>query len=230
MRTIVSMVVLLAASVALFATSSGLVAIPSTDIQPKGIWHLGVDSVVFLAGDAGPAPLVDFGMTYGVHDRVEVGMDLLSGTEDPLYFNAKVLVLTPEQSPVALAAGAFNIGANRPQDSSIYYAVASSTFSGSGDAPGVLDGLRLTVGGYLAKKATLGEDNSGIMLGLDRTMGRYWVGVDYLSGNNGLGSGNLGVGYAISDSVGVIIGYNRFNDRDAVGAKDAVNFQFDWNM
>lgn len=223
MRTIMIMLLLLVASVALYATSSGLVSIPSTDIQPKGIWHLGVDSFVFPDGDASPASLVDFGITYGLHERVEVGFDVLSGSDTPLYLNAKVLV-TPVGSPVALAAGVFNVGTSNPEDSSIVYAVASTIL------PESMKGVRLTAGPYLAQKANLGDDNSGFMLGLDKTVGKYWLAVDYISGSNLLGSVNLGLGYTVSDKSGFIVGYNMFNDSDAAGTNDAINFQYDLNL
>lgn len=223
MRTIMIMLLSLVATVSLYATSSGLVAIPSTDIQPKGIWHLGVDSFVFPDGDASPASLVDFGMTYGLHDRVEVGFDALSGTDNPLYLNAKVLV-SPLGSPVALAAGVFNVGSDMPKDSSIFYAVASSTL------PESMKGVRLTVGSYLAQKANLGNENVGLMLGIDKSVGKYWLAADYISGSNALGSVNLGLGYTVSDNSGIIVGYNMFNDAGIVGSNDAINFQYDLNL
>lgn len=224
MRTIMTIFLSLLATVSLYATSSGLVTIPSTDIQPKGSWHLGVDSIVFPDGAASPASLVDFGLTYGFNDNVEAGFDLLSGTDNPLYLNAKVLLLSPARSPVALAVGVFNAGTVKPKDSSIFYAVASTTL------PESMKGIRLTAGSYLAQKANLGNENCGIMLGLDKTVGKYWLAVDYLSGSNALGSVNLGLGYTVSDNSSFIIGYNMFNDATFVGSNDAINFQYDLNL
>lgn len=239
MRTIITAASLLLASIPLFATPSTLVTIPSTDIQAKGTWHLGVDSFVYNGGDSAPTPLIDAGVTYGVLPRVEVGADLINGTDSPLWGNAKVQLLTPDQSPVVVAAGIYNAGSSDALNQSVTYAVASTTFAGSreGDTPegktcfkgmpAVLDGTRLTAGVYKGREEALGDDDSGLMVGLDRCVGKYWLGADYFSGNSGLGSWNVGVGYAITDKVGVILGYDNYN---ATGVPDSWNFQFDWNL
>lgn len=239
MRTIITAASLLLASIPLFATPTGLVAIPSTDIQPKGVWHLGVDLFVYNGGDSAPTPFVDANVTYGVLPRVEVGVDVINGTDSPVWGNAKVQLLTPSQSPVVVAAGIYNAGSSGALNQSVAYAVASTTFAKSreGDTPEgktcfhviptALDGTRLTAGVFQGREEALGDDNSGYMVGLDRCVGKYWLGADYMSGKSGLGSVNVGVGYAITDKVGVILGYDNYN---AAGVPDSLNFQFDWNL
>lgn len=213
MRTIVAALFLLA-SIPLFATPSTLVTIPSTDIQPKGVWHLGADSVV--PTDGSPA-FVDVGLTYGVTERFEVGIDYISGTTSPVWGNAKFLLIPADQSPVAVAAGIYNTGTSNLVNQQIAYAVGSTS----------LAGIRLTFGGYTGNDDALGGDDTGYLLGLDRTQGKWWLGADYASGENAIGSWNLGVGYALTDKVGFIVGYDNFNS-DAL--PDAFNIQFDVNF
>jgi hypothetical protein len=217
MRTILTLCLLLAA-VPLLATPSTLVWIPSTDIQPRGVLHLGVDSYVFTAGDDSPAPIVDFSLTYGITPKVEVGIDLFSNTGDPLFFNGKVQLLSPtEKLPLAVAAGIYNAGTAGATNQSLWYAVGSYTCNGT----------RLTAGGYTGRNEALGDDHSGLLLGLDKQLNKtIWLGVDYQSGDNPVGALNFGVGYTLSENVSVIVGYDIYN----VGGPDSVNFQLDANF
>ncbi len=218
MRTIVATFLLLVACLVALATPSTLVTIPSTDIQPTKIWHLGMDTIMPLTGSES-VPFADFGLTYGLTPRLEAGIDLVSPADNPLWLNAKFLVLTPAQSPVPVAVGVYNFGTNDLENQQVLYAVGSYAF-----AP-----ARLTAGLWQANDsaAVIGSEDSGIMLGLDKTLGAWWLGADYMSGKSGLGSINVGVGYALSDKVGFIIGYDNYN---AGSLKDAVNFQLDVNL
>jgi hypothetical protein len=87
-------VILTAAMVSLsaLATPSTLITIPSTDIQPVGIWHFGVDNTLYTGGDTAPAPFVDVGLTYGITRRVEAGIDLITGTDSPLWGQCESVV------------------------------------------------------------------------------------------------------------------------------------------
>lgn len=68
----------------------------TTDIQGDGVWHIGVDNyfTVFNRRDHGSSFPPDVGLTYGLfnwHDLAsEVGIDYLGGTDDPIFFNAKL--------------------------------------------------------------------------------------------------------------------------------------------
>lgn len=220
MRILVA-TLLLATGLAVFATPSTLVTIPSTDIQAAGTWHLGMDTLVPMSASES-VPFADLGLTYGVHPRVEIGVDLISPADNPLWLNAKVLVLTPDQSPVPVAVGVYNYGTNEPENQQVLYAVGSYVLP-------VADGVRLTAGGWQANDTatSIGAEDTGLMLGLDKTIGPWWLGADYLSGDSALGSVNVGVGYALTDSIGIIMGYDYYN---ASGATDAVNFQLDVNF
>ncbi|HOF88165.1 MAG TPA: hypothetical protein PLZ36_08705 [Armatimonadota bacterium] len=220
MRTLVA-TLLLAAGLAAFATPSTLVTIPSTDMQAAGTWRLGADTVVPMTASES-VPFFDLGLTYGASPRVEVGVDFISPADTPLWLNAKVLVLTPARSPVPVAVGVYNFGTNEAENQRVLYAVGSYVLP-------VADGLRLTAGAWQAndKAAAIGTEDTGIMLGLDTTIGKWWLGADYVSGDSALGSVNVGVGYALTDSIGVILGYDHYN---ASGATDAVNFQLDVNF
>lgn len=226
MRTIIATVLFLV-SVPLLATPSTLIWIPSTDIQPTKVWHYGVDSYIY--GNGGQtAPSVDTGLTYGVVPRVEVGIDYASpftrpdGTlTNPLWFNAKVALHTPtEKLPLAVSAGIYNVGIESGTSQAPAYVVASYP----------LAGMRATFGGYQGRSAVLGASHKGVLAGLDRTIGRWWFGVDYQGGKNLLGALNFGAGYAFSDKVGVIVGYDHYNAPAIVGVKSSGTIQVDINF
>src|SRR5450759_4630397 len=86
------------------ATPSTQIWIPSTDIQPFNVWHLGLDNYLrasdnshFTAGQRDPN-IYDAGLTVGILPfdtvKAEVGADYLAnGTaydSHPFYFNAKL--------------------------------------------------------------------------------------------------------------------------------------------
>lgn len=181
------------------ATPSTQIWIPSTDIQPFNVWHLGVDNYL-RATDAGRfAPgtrdpnFYDVGLTLGVLPldalKAELGADyLVNGTpydDTPFYFNAKIGI--PEgglftnslslNSP-ALALGGFNFGTNTRKDSAtrtdqdIIYAEVAETLPAFGAIPSL---GRFTVGFYRGNPdVLLGTDgekaNTGILASWDRTM------------------------------------------------------------
>ena len=103
-----------------FATPSTTYWTPATtDIQPFGILHLGVDNyfTVFRKTNEGASAFAtDVGLTIGVLPfeklQMEVGIDLLEPTDHPISFNAKIG--TPEGSlfngSPALNLGIFNVG------------------------------------------------------------------------------------------------------------------------
>lgn len=222
MRTIIATLLFLL-SVPLLATPSTLVQIPSTDIQPQGVWHLGVDSYAFTNGSSPDYQhaFIDTGLTYGVTPRLELGIDMVTGQRNPLWLNGKYLIVSPQQSPVALAIGVFNAATDTATNQSVSYLVGS----------GCIEGTRLTAGGYIGNNSVLGEHQSdGIMVGLDRTLGKWWLGLDYFSGKNAIGSVNAGVGYSFTDKISAIVGYDHFNNVDINGTANALNFQLDVNL
>lgn len=103
------------------ALSAGVAdATPATsDIQPYGVWHLGIDNY-FTLGKKEPAEQgslpTDLGLTVGVLPyeklQLEVGIDWFEPSSDPLFVNAKLG--TPEgalfEGSPALNIGVFNVG------------------------------------------------------------------------------------------------------------------------
>ncbi|MEI6166451.1 MAG: hypothetical protein WCS52_04595 [bacterium] len=179
------------------ATPSTQIWIPSTDIQPYNVWHLGLDNYVratdkshFVEGQRDPN-IFDAGLTVGVLPfdavKAEVGADyLVNGTSydsDPFYFNAKVG--TPEgtlytnsvglNSP-SIAVGGFGFGTKKSgatrTDQNIVYGEVGQTIPAFGAIPSL---GRFSVGYYSGnKEVLLGKDggaaNDGILASWDRTM------------------------------------------------------------
>lgn len=106
-----------------FATPSTTYWTPATtDIQPFGILHIGVDNyftVFKKAKNGGSSFATDVGLTIGVLPfeklQMEVGVDLNEPTDHPISFNAKLG--TPEDSlfkwSPALNVGIFNVGTKK---------------------------------------------------------------------------------------------------------------------
>lgn len=181
------------------ATPSTQVWIPSTDIQPFDVWHLGLDNYLratdeghFTAGQRDPN-IFDAGLTVGVLPfelvKAEIGADcLLNGTaydDNPFYFNAKLGV--PEgtlytnslglNSP-SLAVGGFNFGTDNRQDSvtrtdqNIVYGLLGQTIPAFEGIPSL---GRFSIGYYSGNKSVLlGTDGNaasdGILASWDRTL------------------------------------------------------------
>jgi len=226
MRTIV-LTLLLLAGIPLLATPSTLVWIPSTDVQSPNTVHLGSDSYIFTNG-GNTAPFVDEGITYGLMPRVEVGVDSVSPfynikgeASNPLWLNAKLALITAsDKQPLALAVGAYNVSPQKNANAQLLYGVGSYT----------LYGIRLTAGGYQGNKKVIGSDNSGMLLGIDKSIGKWWLGADYQSGDNAFGAWNAGIGYNFTDKISAIIGYDHYNAPAIVGAKGSVTIQIDINL
>lgn len=217
------------------ATPSTQIWIPSTDIQPFGKVHLGFDQYVKVRG-TGPAAreanVINNGITVGVlpYDKVqmEIGFDLRHyGVEpadsDPVYFNAKIGV--PEdmlfKGAPAVAVGGFDFGTRSYDalraygtDYNIAYALVAKTLGAFG---------RISAGGYTGSDKLLldaagQKDNSGILLSWDKTVSeisdKLWVALDYMGSDNAYGAVSGGVAWKFAPNVGVILGYDRYNNRN----------------
>jgi hypothetical protein len=199
MRKVLGFLFLLTTATAIAAPST-VVWVPSTDTQPAKTWHYGQAS--FIAKDESRS-VDDQALTYGLNSRVEVGIDVFSPMPHPVVGNVKVLITKPGEADVPVAVGIFNVGTSDAQlNSRVAYAVASKTIGSIG---------RFTAGGYTARKGGVGDENSGIMLGAEGSNGKFWYGVDYLSGDNALGSVNAGVCYSFNPACGVLVGYGKPN-------------------
>jgi len=227
------------------ATPSTQVWIPSTDIQPFNVWHLGLDNYLrtasqgdITAGQRDPN-VYDAGLTVGVlpFEKVnaEVGVDYIAnGTpydDYPVYFNAKVGVAegTLVTNAPALAVGGFGFGTNGKSDSAvrtdqdIVYGMVAKTIPGFGGVPSL---GRLSAGYYVGNdKVLLGTDgkkaNDGVLLSWDRTISeisdKLWLAVDYMGGGNSLSALSFGAAWSFSKNVSVIFGYDIYEEKSLAG-------------
>ena len=240
------------------ATPSTQVWIPSTDIQPFGVPHFGLDGYFRTSGhqylsSTDPDPTVyDAGLTIGVLPldvvQMEVGADYIgNGTKYdfyPVYFNAKIG--TPEgalftNSP-ALAIGGYGFGTNwRPSspyrtDQNVVYGLAAKTLPACCGLPSL---GRLSAGWYVGNDEVLlgpggsKDDNQGVLLSLDRTMSeisdKLWAAVDYQGGDNALGALSFGVGWSFTSKISMIVGYDLYNKKSVAGGNTAT-VQLDVNF
>jgi hypothetical protein len=215
---VAALLILTAASV--YATPSTQIWIPSTDIQAFKKVHLGLDTYIKTEsqdnGTTEPTVL-NAGLTVGVLPfekvQMEIGIDYRdAGGEHtyPLLFNLKVG--TPENalfkgSP-AIAAGGFDFGTkNDVTDYNIVYLIAAKTIGSAG---------RFSAGYYTGNDELLEKDNEGILLSWDRTISEVsdnlWAAIDYQGGDNGYGALSFGVAWKFASNVGVILGYDVYNE------------------
>jgi hypothetical protein len=229
------------------ATPSTQIWIPSTDVQPFGKFHLGIDNYIRTSDDVQVTTedgetveqrlhVYDIGLTTGVLPfekvQMEVGVDYLvnGGPADdyPWSFNAKLG--TPEGSlfggSPALAVGGYAFGTEKDvTNANIVYGLAAKTLPVVG---------RLSAGYYLGNEDVLGEDeNDGVLLSWDRTMSeisdKLWAAVDYQGGDNAFGALSFGVSWAFSPNVSVIFGYDIYNEK-AVAGQNTFTTQLDINF
>jgi len=207
------------------ATPSTQIWIPSTDIQPYKILHYGSDSYIKTTGietGANPGITTNIGLTVGVLPfekiQMEAGIDYRDTDgvhESPLLFNAKLGV--PEgvlfKGAPALAVGGYDFGTEKNvSDSNIYYGLVAKTFDKIG---------RLSAGYYAGNDKVLldtngDKDNTGVLLSWDRTISevsdKLWAAIDYQGGKNSYGALSFGVAWKFAPNVGVIVGYDIYNE------------------
>lgn len=204
------------------ATGSGIVWIPSTDVQPYKVVRFGIDNYFTLfqkgPGGGGMALPTDVGLTMGLLPfksfNIEAGFDLMEPQDSPWSLNVKAGV--PEHvffagSP-AVAVGAGSIGFKKNiTDYNILFGVASKTIPAVG---------RLTAGYYWGNEKILCDskripDNHGVLLGWDRPMPELSehlvVAVDYQEGVHAFGAFSIGATWNFTRDIGVMIGYNFYN-------------------
>ncbi len=223
------------------ATPSSTYWTPLTpDMQGYGVFHIGVDNyfTVFREAEDGAGDFpTDLGLTVGVLPfekfQMEIGVDLLEPSDDPLFFNLKMGA--PEGvlfggSP-ALQIGIFNAGTeDGVTDYNIVYAVVGKTIPGVG---------RLSAGPYVGNDEVLvsseGEEkNDGFMVAFDRgfhpveqaegtSFNRFVLAADYASGDNALGGGGVGLYAYFTPKVSLLTGPVWFND-------EGVNGEWKWTV
>jgi hypothetical protein len=230
-----------------FATPSTTYWTPATtDIQPFGILHLGVDNyfTVFRKAKNGASAFgTDGGLTIGVLPfeklQMEVGLDLIEPTDYPISFNAKLG--TPENSlfkeSPALNIGIFNVGTKKGvTDQNIVFGLVGKTIPYLG---------RFHAGPYIGNGDSLvnrhGErKNKGFMIGFDRgffpakdSEGNEYkkvvLAADYASGKNSIGGGGVGVYYYFTKDISLLTGPVWFNEKE-INGKWKWTIQLDINV
>ncbi|MBN2188163.1 MAG: hypothetical protein JW699_01815 [Chitinispirillaceae bacterium] len=214
----------------------------TTDIQPFGAAHLGIDNYFTMfrkiAGGAGAFP-ADLGVTVGILPfskvNMEIGIDIMEPLDYPLFGNAKIGV--PEgaffKGQPGVAAGIFNAGTKKElTDYNIGYAAIGKTVPLLG---------RLFIGGYMGKRSTLaGETNRGISVAWDRAFlpaksacgadfNRLLLCADWASGKNYYGGGGFGLAWFFTENISVLTGPVFFND-ETLNGKWKWTAQFDANV
>lgn len=232
---------------AAMATSSSTVWTPMTpDIQAYGVLHLGVDNYSTVlrkaSNGAGDFP-TDAGLTVGILPfeklQMEVGIDLLEPSDNPVLFNAKIGA--PEGAlfagAPALQLGIINAGTKKDvTDYDIVYGVIGKTIPGVG---------RLSAGPYVGNSRLLVDaqgkkENEGWMVAFDRAfmpvkdaegneLNRLVFAADYASGDNALGGGGAGLYYYFTKNISLLTGPVWFNE-EAINGKWKWTVQLDINL
>ena len=233
-----------------YATPSTHIWAPSTDIQPYKVVHLTHDVYAPVSKDAADgrvAPVINLGLEVGVLPfekvNLEVGFDIIqNGTDydaNPLYLNFKFG--TPEDKLMkgapAIAVGSYLIGTKSEgptrSDANVIYGKVAKTFGQFG---------KVSAGYYTGNDEVLSvvdnsgseTKNDGVMLCWEKTVSeisdKLWVAVDYMGGDNALGTLNLGFAWSFTSNVSVIFGYDMLNNQDLTGVADTFTTQLDINF
>lgn len=224
-----------------YATPSTTYWTPATsDIQPYGVLHIGIDNYFTVArkNEKGALP-TDIGLTIGVLPyeklQLEVGVDYLEPTTDPFIFNAKLG--TPEgalfEGSPALNIGIFNVGTDSKDSSKdgdgrtdldIVHIMVGKTLP--------LNLGRLHAGVYYGNGKSLVDrrgdrENAGYMVGWDKGFspkkegtGEYnkWVAAaDWASGKNAIGGGGVGIYHYFTKDISLLTGPVWFNEPSLAG-------------
>lgn len=251
MRTIpiFSLFLCLLSALPAFATPSTQIWIPSPDVQPFLVGHIGVDNY-FRKGsnDAGERDpnLLEVGITVGILPfeklQLEIGGDYLTtagkpNDRYPWSGNAKLGIREEALFPFspALAGGIYNAGKARPaiegdlssvrSGQNIVYGLAAKTISFPGFSLG-----RFAGGYYQGSKKALVPDNKGVLLSWDRSIteltDKLWVAVDYMGGENIDGTLSFGAAWRFNRNVSLLFGYDKFRKWELSG-EDTFTLQLD---
>ncbi len=237
---------LLGAGPAGATASSTLWTNMTPDIQSFGVIHLGVDNYTTvgrkLTRGGGDFP-TDFGLTVGVLPleklQMEIGVDVLEPSDDPLSANFKLGA--PEgalsaRSP-ALYAGMFGVGTRRGStDYDVAYLAIGKTIPGVG---------RLSAGPYrgngdLLRSSSGRREASGFMVAWDRgirpvtdaagnSFHRFLLAADYASGDNAVGGAAAGFYTYFTKDVALGVAPVWFHD-EGVNGRWKLTVQLDVNL
>jgi hypothetical protein len=202
-----------------WSTPSTIIFIPSTDVQAPKTWHFGLDSYFTFDG-TGTGNTVDTGLTYGLPGRLEVGFDHIGGTDDPFLGNLKWQAVPEKGNSPAIAIGGYNFGGkDNALAGNLFYALVSKTFGKSG---------RVHLGYQHGEENRVGEDNDMILAAWEKQLNpKWWVAVDYASGDSAFGALTPGFAYTFRENTSVLVGYDFYNDSDL---DDTITVQVDINF
>ncbi len=219
------------------ATPSTQIWIPSTDVQAFLKPHIGWDIYMNTFGNG---LISNGGVTMGVIPSeklgLEIGIDYRDGSGvhgNPILFNAKLGLAenTFSNFMPAIAIGGYDFGVkDNVSNYNVTYGLISKNIWKLG---------RLSFGGYkglgpdelwMSSKGTVRD--AGVFLSWDRVISeltdKLWLAVDFQSGNNSYGALSFGAGWSFASNVGVIIGYDIYNDSDI--SEPTFTMQFDINL
>lgn len=220
--------------IALLSLFSSLSAQPSsvfwtnctTAVVPTGSAQIAVYDYfsVFNRRGHGSTLPTDVGFTLGLftwHDwSCEAGIDYLGGTDDPLFFNAKVGI--PEnklfKGAPSFSLGIFNVG-TRTRENRTNQDIVDVILGA--DLPGRIGGT-LYVGGFSGSRA-MGKVRQGYMVAYQRNFCKktdchkteyykWTFSADYASGKNTIGGGGLALWYYYTPNIYLETGPVWFND------------------
>jgi hypothetical protein len=231
------------------ATPTTQIWMPSTDIQGFGVFHLGWDSYIKIAGPEGT--VTNGGITVGVLPFSKVGLEIgvdyrdignfggggVAGHFYPIYLNAKLG--TPEDAffkyMPALAVGSFDLGTQYKVGMQTNYNITYGLL-----AKNIWKLGRFSLGYYQGNNSLLldysdiakKKDGSGVLVSWDRTLteisDKLWIAVEYMGAKNSYGEGSVGASYAITPDASFIIGYDYWNDYNSY--KPTITVQVDFNL
>jgi hypothetical protein len=224
---ILSLVLLSILSAAAWATPSTQIWNPSTDIQPLGVTHLGIDDYFTVEDRAagGYSFPTDTGLTYGLLPGVEVGVDILlpqTTFADPLVLNAKYGLLESVLLP-AFAVGGYGFGLqNGVTDQNILYGLLAKTFPFGRLSAGYFSG-----NANLLINSSGQADNAGVILTWDKVVSdKLWLCVDHAGTQSSVGATFYGFSWIFAPNTSVIFAYGTYNN----GAKPTITTQLDINI
>jgi hypothetical protein len=216
----------------------------TTDIQPYGVLHIGVDNYFTVLGKDGGSVRSfspDIGPEIGVlpFDKIqmEVGLDYMGGADYPWFFNAKIGSSEDawfKGSP-ALQLGIFNVGTKGTGPSRTDYDVGYLVIGKSIDPIG-----SISVGPYIGNHSALvssdgAHKNDGFMVAFDHGFipvkdkdgkvdyNKLVFAADYASGKNAIGGGGFGLYYFFTKDISLLTGPVWFNDQ-------GINGKWKWSV
>ncbi|WP_242392996.1 hypothetical protein [Anaeromyxobacter oryzisoli] len=197
------------------ATPTKLFRAPSPGVQPFAVPRLAYDTYFWPGSNEVASYPVTLGVTSGVLPleklRLEVGLDVIVPTRDPLSLNAKLG--TPEGAMFAgspaVAVGLYEIGVTSATALDVVYAVAGKRTQFGAFAVGGYVGT-----GRLLRSSSGAVHRAGVLAGVALppiAVGRPWlqrvqVRWDVVTGRNVIGATGGGLAFVFLPSLSALIG------------------------